>query len=241
MAKSIKIDHSSIRKLEGADNYTFWKKAVENGIWAAGIDGIAFGTEARHATDADAQRKWDVGDRAAMRIIQQRVNEKIEASIIDCSTSNEMWKILADSFGTSAIWTRQELVKKFFGLSLQDKTPSEFLAELQHIAKQLKALGYKNADEETIVLRVIHELSDPQYDSLVETWNSMPLKEQTIPNLLQKLANHASRRADNVLQKMSNRQQRSNSRYLGRVSVNAYLLNRMGQYLYETEVDQMLC
>ena len=108
--KPIKLDHSSIRKLEGAGNYPLWKLSIENVVWAAGIQGVVFGTEARHDKDADKQLAWDVSNRAGMGIILQTLEEKLASHVFACTTAKAMWDTLGNTYGQSTTWGKQELI-----------------------------------------------------------------------------------------------------------------------------------
>lgn len=187
MSKTYKIDLSGVKKLEGAKNFPLWKLSLENVLWAAGVQNVAFGKMARPASDADLQKQWDMDNRAAMGIILQTLDEKLTCYILTCTTSNEMWKKLDQTFGKSNEYTQQLLLEEFYQSSLIDKTPTELVNQLQTIGGQLSAIGYNNVDDAAIMGKVLHEMKGPKYDSFVESWGVVPKKEKTITNLVQKL------------------------------------------------------
>jgi hypothetical protein len=140
--KTINLDHSLIQKLTLSENYPLWKLSVENIVWAADIHGILLGTETRHAADADAQLKWDMGSRAGMGVILQTVKQSLTSHVFSCSTSKEMWDTLEATFGKSTSFSKQELLQEFFSLSLDDQTPTELVNQLQCIVEQSRNMGY---------------------------------------------------------------------------------------------------
>jgi len=181
MAKPIKVDHSSIRKLEGTETYPLWKLSIENVLWAAGIHEIAFGTEARDAGDAAKQLKWDMGNRAAMSIILQTLEEKVTSHVFACKTAEQMWTVLANTYGQSTAWSKEVLQHKFHSLGLQDKSPTELVNQLQTVASQLNGMGFNNFDDEAIIGKVIFEMREPKFDSFVEAWNVLGIKRYQRP------------------------------------------------------------
>ena len=178
------MDASAVKKLDGAAGYPLWKLTIENIVWAAGIHDIVFGKETRHATDADLQLKWDISNRAGMGIILQTVEEKLTSHVFSCTTAVEMWKKLESTFGTSTAWTKQELIQEFYGMSLDDQTPTEMVDRLQTVAGKLNAMGYTSLDEPAILGKVLHELKGPRFESFVKAWSVLQPADKTVANFV---------------------------------------------------------
>jgi hypothetical protein len=122
-----------------------------------------------------------------MGVILQTVEEELTSHIFSCATAYEMWTKLDATFGKVTAWTMQELLNEFYGLGLENNTPTELINKLQTIAGQLKAMGYPNLENIAVVGKTIHELRGPQYESFVEAWSVIPEKQKTIANLVQRL------------------------------------------------------
>lgn len=114
MSKVIKIDHSNVKKLEGARNFSLWKLTLENIFWASGIQEIVFGKETRPSSDPDKEKAWDMNNRAGMAIILQTVDEKLTSYIFSSTTAAAMWTTLDQTFGKSNKWTKQQLLQEFY-------------------------------------------------------------------------------------------------------------------------------
>jgi len=147
MFKSIKIDHSGIKKLEGSHNFPLWKLSLKNVFWAAGIQEIVLGKEIRPLADPDKQRLWGQSNCAGMAIILQTVEEKLTSYVFTSTTANDMWRILVLTFGKSRKWTNQQLLQEFYQVRLEDKTPTEIINHLQTNSGQFFAMGYRSIDD----------------------------------------------------------------------------------------------
>lgn len=214
MSKVIKIDHSNVKKLEGARNFSLWKLTLENIFWASGIQEIVFGKETRPSSDPDKEKAWDMNNRAGMAIILQTVDEKLTSYIFSSTTAAAMWTTLDQTFGKSNKWTKQELLQEFDKANLGEKTPTELINNLQSISGQLNAMGYKSLDADAILSKVLHELSGPRFDSLVASWDVVPDAEKTVENLVQKLKIHESR------EEMWDKEGQSERAFSGKKKVN---------------------
>lgn len=112
--------------------------------------------------------------------------------LITCATAREMWTTLSGIYEHKSASSKLLLLQKFHEYRMKSEdTVIQLVASVQNLASQLKDAGQDMHDVE-IMAKVLGSLP-PKYSTLVTAWDSVPIAEQKIGVLLERLIKEENR------------------------------------------------
>lgn len=139
-----------IEKLQSSEQCSIYKFQIRVLMNASELWNIVSSEEklplaadiANEANLAAAEKKWKKDDSKAQRIIVTSIGQQPMLHIMNCKTSNEMWKKLESVYEQKSKASIHLLQQKFYGFT---KDPRDGMAihisKLQQLVQQLSDLG----------------------------------------------------------------------------------------------------
>lgn len=132
-------DLSGIARFNG-DEFHIWKWQIKALLMYKKVFGVPNGTDLEEdATDKEA---WKEREYLAYSILCNSVERKLLGSLLDCTTSREIWTTLLSLYEQNTSQNLHELQKKFFQATiLPEQSITDFIASLNLILSELNAFG----------------------------------------------------------------------------------------------------
>ncbi|PWA90678.1 hypothetical protein CTI12_AA098680 [Artemisia annua] len=128
-------------KLNGAQNYRAWHRAIEIGLSTKGKLGFVRGTIARSTTDANLVELWDTCNNMVICWLIGSVNESIAKSIMFIGTSSEIWTQLEKRFALSDGSRRYKLNKDTYEITQSGGSISEYYTKMKCVWEELDSVN----------------------------------------------------------------------------------------------------
>ncbi|PWA69778.1 hypothetical protein CTI12_AA294950 [Artemisia annua] len=170
-------------KLNGAQNYRAWRRAIEIGLSTKRKLGFVRGTVARSTTDANLAELWDTCNNMVICWLIGSVNESIAKSIMFIGTASEIWTQLEKRFALSDGSRRYKLNKDTYEITQSSGSISEYYTKMKCVWEELDSVN---------VLPVISVVS--QEVSLFLSALSKQKEEQSVENACSMLQQEESQR-----------------------------------------------
>lgn len=178
-----------ITKFDGSDFQT-WKFEVKQLLMAHGIQDIVDGVRERpngNAEDA-AVKTWIKDNAKAMSLISMAMERNQLRELITCTTAREMWTTLRGIYEHKSASSKLLLLQRFHEYRMKpEDSVIQHVANIQNLASQLKDMH--NVE---VMAKVLGSLP-PKYSTLITAWDSVPIAEQKIGVLLERLIKEENR------------------------------------------------
>ena len=173
-------DLSGIARFNG-DEFHIWKWQIKTLLLYKKVFGVPNGTDLEEdATDKEA---WQEREYLAYSILCNSVERKILGSLLDCTTSREIWTTLLSLYEHNTSKNLHDIQKKFFQAAiLPEQSITDFIASLNLILSELTALGDETFNEYTMISKLLSSLPEG-FDHFLTSWESSSADEQTLLNL----------------------------------------------------------
>lgn len=187
-----------IEKLQEASQFTSWRFQVRVTLIASEIFDIVSGVEekpkpaantaaATEKTEAETKiADWRKKDARAQKIIVTALSQKMILHILNCETSNAMWKKLHAVFEQQSEVGKQHIQQKFFSF---EKDPADDMAthisRMESLVHQMKDMKI-SVDDGMVITKILMTLPQ-EYRHFVSAWDSTQTDMQTISNLTNRL------------------------------------------------------
>lgn len=124
------------------------------------------------------------------------VSSSIEDSqlecLLNCKTVKEMWDKLGRIHEQKSQSNKMMILQKFHGYRMDsNESVVQHVSRVQNLAAQLKDLG-ENVSEVAIMAKVLDSLPS-RYNALQTAWDSVPVENQSLENLLERLIEEEKR------------------------------------------------
>lgn len=185
MADSSHLDLRSVPKLDG-DNYVTWKFQVQLLLESVGAKGVVTGALVKNEASSTESAAYDKLDLKARTIISGTVGPNQIPVIFHCTGAKAMWDALAATHDDKSQFSMTRLYQQFYSYTYDaSKSLTEMYHEIERIAIQLRENG-RTIEEELVVSKITSCLP-ASCKPLKASWDSVPVREQTMANLLQRL------------------------------------------------------
>ena len=173
-------DLSGIARFNG-DEFHIWKWQIKALLMYKKVFGVPNGTDLEaNAIDKDA---WKEREYLAYSILCNSVERKLLGSLLNCTTSREIWTTLLSLYEQNTSQNLHELQTKFFQATiLPGQFVTDFIASLNLILSELTALGDDTFTEDTMISKLLSSLPEG-FDHFLTSWESTPATERTLLNL----------------------------------------------------------
>ena len=163
------------------DEFHIWKWQIKALLMYKKVFGVPNETDLEeNATDKEA---WKEREYLAYSILCNSVERKLLGSLLDCTTSREIWTTLLSLYEQNTSQNLHELQKKFFQATiLPEQSITDFIASLNLILSELTALGDETFTEDTMISKLLSSLPEG-FDHFLTSWESTLATEQTLMNL----------------------------------------------------------
>lgn len=135
---------------------------------------------------------WSLNDSKAQKYIVTSVGQEPLLHIMNCETSNQMWKKLETIYEQKSKTSIHMLLEKYYGFT---KDPGDNVAvhisKLRNLVQQLKDLGEVISDA-MVITKVLTTLP-LELSHFHSAWESTAANDQTIDNLTSRLVNEELR------------------------------------------------
>ncbi|PWA86739.1 hypothetical protein CTI12_AA138150 [Artemisia annua] len=128
-------------KLNGAQNYRAWRRAIEIGLSTKRKLGFVRGTVARSTTEANLAELWDTCNNMVICWLIGSVNESIAKSIMFIGTASEIWTQLEKRFALSDGSRRYKLNKDTYEITQSSDSISEYYTKMKCVWEELDSLN----------------------------------------------------------------------------------------------------
>ena len=173
-------DLSGIARFNG-DEFHIWKWQIRALLMYKKVFGVPNGTDLE--ADATDKEAWKKREYLAYSILCNSVERKLHGSLLDCTTSREIWTTLLSLYEQNTRANLHKLQKKFFqAVILPEQSITDFIASLNLILSELSALGDETFTEDTMISKLLSSLPEG-FDHFITSWESTPETEQTLLNL----------------------------------------------------------
>lgn len=176
-----------ITMFDGSDFQT-WKFKVKQPLMAHGLEDLVDGTRIRPtggAADA-AVKVWVKDNSKAMSLISTAIERKQLRGLITCSIARDMWMTLTGIYEQKSASSRLLLLQRYheYRMKSQDSV-IQHVSKVQNLASQLKDAG-QDITEVDIMAKILGSLP-AKYSTLATAWDSVPVEEQRVGALLERL------------------------------------------------------
>ena len=165
--------------------FAIWKFRMEAYLDYPDLLAVVDGSEAK-PTEAGKIPAWEKTDKKARLVIGQALVTNVVRQIMSLKTKAEMWARLSSLYELKSATSVHLLLQKFYDYKMNpEDTVGQHVANVEEMARQLEDLDQKQTDL-ALVTKVIMSLPS-SFRHLISAWDSVPVKEQTMANLLPRL------------------------------------------------------
>lgn len=183
----------AIEKLKGTENFQLWEFQIQIVFRAQSLHSVANGITVKPEA-AEAAEEWMQKDAKAQRIIISSIERTPMMHILNCTTSAEMIKKLKAIFQKDTEEQKYKLLQEFFNFGYNVKNDiAVHISKIQDIAFRLKALDPDSTINDTMVITKILTILPEKFKYFLSAWESTPIKERTMDNLLSRLQTEEQR------------------------------------------------
>ena len=178
-----------IVKLADSSNYLPWKFQVK--ILLKNITNSELLDKEKTADGVD-QAKWTKADLAAQKIIVTSVSERVLVTLTSCTTSKMMLDRLEALYGQKADQALHRLEQEFYAATFdKEGGVAGHIAKLENLAYEMTALG-ETVSERMLIGKILNTLPE-KFNHFHSAWDSTPVAERTINNLMARLLTEEAR------------------------------------------------
>lgn len=193
-------DISHITKFDG-NNFSFWKFQLKLILEHHGLVDIVEGKEPMpkaidlhsdnsNATEVAARdeliKNWKQKDNASRNFIVSSLDERCQRSLMNCTTSSQMWSRLKTQFELVSQENKHLLMAKFMGYEYGTGNKiMDHITAVETLATQLTDLG-SPISEEQIITKIVMTLPS-SYRPFLSAWNNVEDNKKTLSLLTLRL------------------------------------------------------
>lgn len=182
-----------ITRFNGTDFQT-WKFEIKQALVTHGLHDIVDGTRARPAGDDAnvAVKAWVKDNAKAMSLIASSVEREQLQGLTNCTSAESMWSTLTSIYERKSASSKLLLLQRYHEYQMKSEdTVIQHVTNVQKLASQLKDAGHE-VTEMDIMAKILGSLL-AKYSMLSTAWDSVPVADQTVGVLLERLIKEESR------------------------------------------------
>lgn len=185
-------DTYKIEKLTSASQWLLWKFQVRIMLSASDAFQVVSGDLAQPAEGDAKLSAWQKVDMKAQRVIATSVGQQALLHIVNCTTSNQMWRKLHTVYEQKSDCSVHLLQQRFYSFV---KDPNDSIAchisKLEELVQQLKDLK-ENISDSMIMTKILMTLP-ASYNHFHSAWESTSAEQRTLDHLRERLMIEESR------------------------------------------------
>ncbi|KZR97416.1 putative Copia protein (Gag-int-pol protein), partial [Daphnia magna] len=137
--------------------------------------------------------KWDKDDNLALGYLFNTCSEEQQNSLLTCDTAHSVWNSLTSRYQQNTVERRQSLQQDFLNYRFKpEHTVRYHIEAIKLLVQQFKDAGGL-ADDDGTCNKIITSLP-PSYNNFLTAWESSPILERTLANLVTRLDREESRK-----------------------------------------------
>lgn len=188
MASNDETDLSNVFRLTSKDTFQLWDFEMQILFKAKQLWEVVNGEDllANHGRDETKLMAWKTKDPKAQYFIMKTIDKLVKGHLLACTSSKEMYDTLKSIYRRDTSQIKQQLLMEFHGYKF-DKTKDMMfnLSLLRNIVFKLKQLN-NDVSDEMVMAKILYTLPD-QYHAFISAWESTPVAEKSIENLIARL------------------------------------------------------
>lgn len=146
-------------------------------------------------TNQIAIDQWAKDDKLAQSYLFNTCNEEQQNSLLTCDTAHSIWNSLTSRYQQNTVERRQSLQQDFSHYRFkQEHTVRSHIEAIKLLVQQFKDAGGL-ADDDGTCNKIITSLP-PSYNNFLTAWESSPILERTLANLVTRLDREERRKSN---------------------------------------------
>lgn len=172
----------TVMKFKGLD-FPVWKAQIESVVTAKGWNTVLYEDATASTADAATFIKMDNQVKA---VLLTSLDPKYARLVIKMKTAKDIWARLSAIHEQKSDSSKLLMQREFFELRLEKgEKVQDYISRAEYLASQLEDIGSPIPDT-TLVSKIVSGLNE-DFQSFMTMWMAVPLKEQTMSNMLGKL------------------------------------------------------
>ena len=177
---SLDKDLSGIACFNGED-FHIWKWKIRALLMYKKLLGIVEGTDLE-ATAVDKEA-WKDKQYNAYSLLCNAIERKLLGSLVECTTSKQIWDTLLVTYEHKSSQDKHELQKKFFQATIQPRQSLiDYIASLNLILSELTAIGDTSFNDDSMISKLTSNLPEG-FDHFTTAWESTRAADRSLSNL----------------------------------------------------------
>lgn len=159
---------------------------------AGGLKESVEGTIVRPAEASQSYATWVTKNTKAKCILASSMEYSQLEYLLTCQTANEMWQKLSSIYEQRSAANKSILLSRFYEYKMSSNdTVMQHVAKVENLARQAKDVGEILSD---VAINTKLLISLPgKFNPLIIAWDSVPVKNQTRANLIERLIKEEQR------------------------------------------------
>lgn len=175
-----------IEKLKDIETFPLWKFQITIIFKANDLFSIVEGSEKCDISDSKKKADWEKRDAKAQKLIISSLGKGSMLHIINCKTSEEMFKKLSSIYERDSDQQKYTLLQDFFNIRYETNHDiTTHISKIENLAHRLNMLDEK-VDEKMIMSKILVTLPE-RFKYFVSAWESVPSNEKSLTNLTARL------------------------------------------------------